>query len=91
MGKELFKVDIIALEQLRAAPTMEAAGEHWSDALARSMKNTLSNETLRNIAIDGIKKAIPGTMFDGFADNIYDMATKAIVEAIDAVDGEDDV
>lgn len=91
MGKELVKIDLIGLEKLRAAPTMEAAGEHWSDAVARSLKETLGNETLRNIAIEGIKKAIPGTIFDGFADNIYDMAVKAIVEAVDAVDGEDDV
>lgn len=89
--KDLVKIDLIGLEQLRAAPTLEAAGDHWSDAIARSLKATLSNETLRNHAIEGVKKAIPGTMFDGFADNIFDMAVKAIIDAIDAIDGEDDV
>ena len=88
---KLVKIDLIGLEQLRAAPTLEAAGEHWSDAVARSLKRTLENDALRLVAIEGVKKAIPGTLFDGFADNIYDLAVKAIVDAIDAVDGEDDV
>lgn len=88
---ELIKIDIRDLENLRAAPTFEAAGENWADAVARALKSTLENPALRAIAIEGIKKAIPGTIFDGFSDNVYDMAAKAIIDALDAVDGEDDV
>lgn len=96
MSEKLFKIDPIALEKIRTAPTLEEAGEHWSDSVAVVVKEAFHNETLRNQMIPAAARLlgkIPliGKLIIGFADDIIDVVGRAVVEAFDAIDGEDDV
>ena len=90
MNRDLFKIDIRALEILRAAPTMEAAGVHWTDAVAKSLQTILRDPVLRELVIEQGKKVSP-FFLDPFIDDAYDLITKGIVDVIDKIDGEDDL
>jgi len=90
MRQDLFKVNLISLEQLRAAPTIEAAGEMWADVVAQSLNDLFKSPKLRDLVI-AMGRDVAPFFIDPFIDDAYDLVTGSIVKVIDKIDGEVDV
>lgn len=59
-------------------PVPQISKEAWLKALLNQAANALEDPEIKPRVIELIKKAIPGRVFDSFADNILDMVIGAL-------------
>jgi hypothetical protein len=78
---EIGKIDAIPPEMLRPAPDAEVGDEFWK-GIALYFAGLLERPDFRERAVTALKKVIPGTVLDWLAPRLYDVAARAIIDAL---------